>query len=100
MVINKQLTASAIATISLTNFLPAGTSQASQLTSANSITRLSDVSFSGSNFTYTVPVQSITLFVLPAFTLAGPASKTTLLPINVSAGPRVPNCDNDRLRPT
>ena len=74
MVINKQLTASAIATISLTNFLPAGTSQVWQLTSANSITRLSDVSFSGSNCTYTVPVQSITLFVLPAFTMAGPAS--------------------------
>jgi hypothetical protein len=74
MVINKQLTATATATISLTNFLPAGTAQVWQLTSANSITRLSDISFSGSTFTSTVPVQSITLFVLPAAILAGPAS--------------------------
>ena len=74
MVINKQLTSGASTTVNLASFLPAGTAQVWQLTSANTITRLSDLSFSGSNFTSTVPVQSITLFVLPAAILAGPAS--------------------------
>ncbi len=74
LVINKQLTAGAITTVNLANFLPAGTGQVWQLTSANSITRLSDISFSGATFTSTVPVQSITLFVLPAAVLAGRAS--------------------------
>ena len=68
-------TASASATVSLANFLPAGTARYWQLTSANTITRLSDMSFSGSSFTSTVPAQSITLFVLPAASPAsGPAS--------------------------
>ena len=65
LVINKQLTASAVTTVNLANFLPAGTAQVWQLTSANTITRLSDISFSGTTFTSTVPAQSITLFVLP-----------------------------------
>ncbi len=73
LVINKQLTAGAVTTVNLANFLPAGTAQVWQLTSANSIARLSDITFSGATFTSTVPVQSITLFVLPAVTLAGPA---------------------------
>jgi hypothetical protein len=66
MVINKQLTATATASITLTNFLPAGTAQAWQLTSANAITRLGNISFAGYRFTHTVPAQSVTLFVLPA----------------------------------
>jgi len=74
MVINKQLTSGAITTVNLAHFLPAGTAQVWQLTSANAITRLSDLSFGGSSFTSTVPVQSITLFVLPAVIVAGPAS--------------------------
>jgi hypothetical protein len=74
MVINKQLTSGAATTVNLVNFLPAGTAQVWQLTSANSITRLSDLGVSGSGFTATVPVQSITLFVLPAAILVGPAS--------------------------
>ncbi len=69
MVINKQLATTAIATISLANFPPAGTAQVWQLTAANSITRLGDISFSGTHFTNTVPAQSITLFVLPSVTL-------------------------------
>jgi len=72
MVINKQLTAAAVATVNLANFIPVGIGQAWQLTAANSITRLSDISFSGATFTSTVPAQSITLFVLPAVPLAGP----------------------------
>jgi hypothetical protein len=66
MVINKQLTSGASATVNVTNFLPAGTAQVWQLAAANTITRLNDLSFPGGSFTNTVPAQSITLFVLPA----------------------------------
>ena len=55
-----------------------------QLTSANAITRLSDLSFAGSSFTNTVPAQSITLFVLPAAMVAGPASNPN--PANGATG--------------
>jgi hypothetical protein len=74
MVINKQLTAGALPTINLANFAPAGTAQVWQLTSANTITQLSDLSFTGSTITNTLPPQSITLFVVPAVMLAGRAS--------------------------
>jgi hypothetical protein len=73
MVVNKQITASATASITINNFLASGTAQVWQLTSANAITRRSDLSFAGSGFTNTVPAQSITLFVLPA-AMVGPAS--------------------------
>ncbi|MFO1477977.1 MAG: glycoside hydrolase family 44 protein [Verrucomicrobiota bacterium] len=66
MVINKQLTASAALTVNLANVLPGSAAQAWQLTSANTITRVSDVPVSGNSFSTTVPQQSITLFVLPA----------------------------------
>jgi hypothetical protein len=65
MVINKQLAVSAAATVMITNRLLSGVGQVWQLTSANSINRLSDIQFTGSTFTNTVPAQSITLFVLP-----------------------------------
>jgi hypothetical protein len=74
IVINKQLGASALPTINLANFLAAGTAQIWQLTSANTITRLSDLSFTGSTITNTLPAQSITLFVVPAAVVAGPAA--------------------------
>lgn len=65
LVINKQLNASATATVIVTNRLLNGAGQAWQLTSANAITPLGSFNFSGSTFTSTVPAQSITLFVLP-----------------------------------
>jgi hypothetical protein len=65
LIVNKQLTASAAATIAVTNRLLSGTGQVWQLTSANVITRLSDINISGNTLTSTVPPQSITLFVLP-----------------------------------
>jgi PKD repeat protein len=43
-----------------------GTAQVWQLTSTNTITRLSDISFSGSTVNVTLPQQSITLLVIPA----------------------------------
>jgi len=66
VVINKQLTVSATAAIALTNFLSSGTAQVWQLTSANVITRLSDINFIGTSFSNSLPPQSITLFVLSA----------------------------------
>ncbi|HWW03279.1 MAG TPA: glycoside hydrolase family 44 protein [Candidatus Acidoferrum sp.] len=66
MVINKQLGVSATAAITVTNRSLSGAGQVWQLTSANAITRLSDITFTGNRFTNTVPPQSITLFVLPA----------------------------------
>jgi len=65
MVINKSLTAGVLAHINLANFPPrTGVAQVWQLTSANAITRLSDVGLTGSSFELSVPAQSITLFVI------------------------------------
>jgi hypothetical protein len=68
MAINKQIGSNAPVNITLNNFLPAGTAQVWQLTSANTISRLSDLNFTGGTFSNTLPAQSITLFVLPAGT--------------------------------
>jgi PKD repeat protein len=68
MVLNKYLTGSTLATINLANFSHAGLAQVWQLTSGNSITRLVDVSVTGTSFGVSLPQQSITLFVLPAST--------------------------------
>src|SRR5205814_2348263 len=46
-----------------------------QLTSANVITRLSDITFNGTALSNTVPAQSITLYVLPS----PPRLRATLL---------------------
>jgi len=74
MVINKQLGAMALPTINLAGFRPAGTAQLWQLTSANVITRLSDITFPGTTITNSLPAQSITLYVVPAAVTAGPPS--------------------------
>jgi hypothetical protein len=65
MVVNKQLTASAALTINLANFVNTGSAQVWQLTANNVISQLSNINFSGSVLSNTVPAQSITLFVLP-----------------------------------
>src|SRR5207244_12550573 len=65
MVISKVLSGSTPVTVSLANFSGNGLAQAWQLTSANAITRLADLSYSGQLST-SVPAQSITLFVLPS----------------------------------
>jgi hypothetical protein len=72
MVINKQLTTDAALTMNLTNFSASDTAQVWQLTSANTITRLSDVSLVRDTLSTTVPRQSITLFVVPAKIVAPP----------------------------
>ncbi len=65
MAINKQPNTNATATITLTNFLPTGVAQVWRLTSANTITSLPSLNFTGNSFTNLLPAQSITLFVLP-----------------------------------
>ncbi|PYV23598.1 MAG: cellulase [Acidobacteria bacterium] len=65
MVISKYLSGSTAVSIALNNFASAGTAEVYQLTSANAITRLSDLSFSGSTASFAAPAQSITLLVLP-----------------------------------
>src|SRR5205807_9334599 len=64
--INKQLLASAPANIGWTSCLPSGTARVWRLTSANAITRLSDIPFTGNSLSNTLPAQSITLFVVAA----------------------------------
>ncbi|HET7062892.1 MAG TPA: glycoside hydrolase family 44 protein [Rudaea sp.] len=66
MVISKVLSGSTPVTVNLANFAAAGTAQAWQLTSANAITRLSDINFGGSSFATSVPAQSITLYIVGA----------------------------------
>lgn len=63
MVINKHLTATAPTSITLTNFPALNPVEVWQLTSANVIQQLSDLSISGDVFSTTLPPQSITLFV-------------------------------------
>ncbi len=65
MVISKYLSGNTPVTVNLSNFSAAGTAQRWQLTSSNAITHLTDLSFTGSSFSTSVPAQSITLFVLP-----------------------------------
>jgi hypothetical protein len=65
MQVNKQLTASSVAAVALTNFASQGSAQVWQLTAANSINRLADLSFSGNTLTNSLPPQSLTLLIIP-----------------------------------
>jgi len=64
MVINKQLSTATTTTVNISSFAHRGTTQAWQLTAANTITRLADVTISGTSFVATLPAQSVTLFVV------------------------------------
>jgi hypothetical protein len=66
MVINKQLSSSATAVLTVTNFPANGIVQRWQLTAANTINQLTNVTFSGTVLSNTVPAQSVTLFVFQA----------------------------------
>jgi PKD repeat protein len=65
MVISKYLSGTTPVTVAVSNFSAAGTAQVYQLTSANAINRLADLSVAGSAVSFTAPAQSITLLVLP-----------------------------------
>jgi hypothetical protein len=87
MVINKDLNNATPINASITNFNTTGTAQRWQLTAANVITQLTNLSFTNSVLKDTVPSQSITLYVLPAVnvfslkagTNAGPGQFTVWL---------------------
>jgi PKD repeat protein len=66
MVISKYLSGNTPVSVNLANFTPLGTAQVYQLTSANAITRLADLTLSGATAAFTAPPQSITLLVLPS----------------------------------
>src|SRR5262245_54444039 len=68
MVISKYLSGSTPVSIAVSNFAANGAAQVYQLTSANAITRLADLSFTSSTVNFTAPAQSITLLVLPTGT--------------------------------
>ena len=95
MVISKYLSGTTPVTLNLANFTAAGTAQVYQLTSANAINRLADLSVTGSTVAFSAPAQSVTLLVLPksgtpnqppvAVASANPASGTAPLAVSFSA---------------
>jgi fibronectin type 3 domain-containing protein len=87
MVINKQQGSTSV-TVSLANFGTTGAAQAWQIDSASqtSITRLADVSVTSNNIVTTVPSQSITLFVIPAGSIATAPNAPAGLAATVGSG--------------
>lgn len=90
MVISKYLSGATPVSIALSNFSGNGTAQVYQLTSANAINRLADLSYSGSTVNFTAPQQSITLLVLatgapntPPVAAAGATPTSGIAPLNV-----------------
>jgi hypothetical protein len=75
MLINKALSGTTQATVNVAHFFDQGTAQRWQLTSANAITRASDVNITASSLSLTLPAQSITLLVVGS---SGPSAPTGL----------------------
>jgi Glycoside hydrolase family 44 len=73
MVINK-IETSATTTINLANFVSSGASEVWQLTAANQINHLANISVSNNALNVTLPPQSITLFVVGAAQIASPTN--------------------------
>jgi hypothetical protein len=65
MVISKVLSGTTPLTLALAHAAASGTAHAYQLTSANTITKLTPRLWSAGTLTDTLPAQSITLYVLP-----------------------------------
>ena len=66
MVINKDINNASPISASITNFNAAGTAQRWQLTSANVISHLTNLTLTNGVLSDLLPSQSITLYVLPA----------------------------------
>jgi hypothetical protein len=80
MVVNKSATASA-AQVSLANFARgSGPVQGWQLTAANAIVRLADVSMTGATLDVTLPPQSITLYIVPPAGAIGAPTNLRIVP--------------------
>jgi hypothetical protein len=65
MVVAKDLSGNTPVSLQLAHFKKAGTAQVWRLTAANTIQRVSDIAWSKSKLTDTVPSPSVTLYVLP-----------------------------------
>ncbi len=86
MVINKLLSSSTAVTLNLAGFAAGTAAQAWQVTAANTITRIADVTLAGSALTATLPAQSITLFVIPVSTAnKPPVASATAAPLSGTA---------------
>jgi hypothetical protein len=87
MVINKASSGSTPVTLQLSRFNAGATTQRWQLTSANTITRLTDLAVSGATVSSTLPGPSITLFVIPVkvATNQPPVARITASPSTGSA---------------
>ena len=94
MIISKYLSGTTPVSVALSNFSSGAAAQVYQLTSANTIIRLADLSVAGSAVSFTAPAQSITLLVLPksgvtnqpptAVASAAPTSGTAPLAVSFS----------------
>jgi hypothetical protein len=84
MVINKQQGSTPVS-VSLANFVPGGTAQAFQISSATqpAIAQLGSLPVSNNSISATVPSQSITLLVIPARTVTAPPAAPTSLKVQV-----------------
>ncbi len=94
MVISKYLSGTTAVTLPLANFTGTGTAQVYQLTSANTIARVSDLAYTGTNVSLTAPAQSVTLLVIPkasgnqpphATASGNPTSGVAPLPVTFSS---------------
>jgi hypothetical protein len=65
MVISKYLSGTTPIALNVSNFAAGGAALAYQLTAANTISRLPDLTLNGGTLAATLPPQSITLFVVP-----------------------------------
>ncbi len=77
VVISKYLSGTTPVTLNLANFAASGTAQVYQLTSANTISHLSNITFTGTSISTTLPAQSVTLLVIPATGTTPPPPPTT-----------------------
>ena len=92
MAINKAPDGGRTLKLNVTNFVAGDAAQLWRLDSANKITRLADVAFTGGSYSGTLPAQSITLFVLAHAQLklkaGGTSGSQFQFQVNGSAGER------------
>jgi PKD repeat protein len=91
MIVSKALSGSTPVTVNLANFASSGFAQPWQLTSANTITRLSDVAVNGSSVSIALPPQSVTLLVLPGGTPNSPPTAVATAAPTAGTAPLVVN---------
>ena len=84
MIVAKVLSGTTPVTVNLAGLTPGAAAQAWQLTSANAIARVADVSLAGQSLTATVPAQSVTLLVIPKS--AAPANQAPVARITATPG--------------